>query len=317
MGRLGLEDMVGRPQFAQRVKRWMHRLKIDSYFDYLLGNAYDFNGPPSTCLNIGNYKKRSKSDTKNDHPHHDSPSEGDEEPMEEDENDHRIPILLAGSRKRMRDSSQNSIQMIENAQKYLQLKQEEEEGEESESSERKGDEEMEEEESSEHEEEVEEVVEEEEVDEEDELASSSSSPISPTRIVIPSPPPPPPLLPVISPKQRIIEPPPLAPKTPPSVEKKKNSPLVPPVTFCSNCSQQTKKMNEMEKEVAQLKLYITKLESQVEKQNIHMNKLIRERERTERWRKQIISDLARGPTIISDDEDDEDEEEDEGSTSDD
>lgn len=65
VGQLGLSDMTGRPQFAQRVKRWMHKYKIDCYFDYLLGNPYDFHASDSNegtrysgCLMMGNYQKR-------------------------------------------------------------------------------------------------------------------------------------------------------------------------------------------------------------------------------------------------------------------
>ncbi|KAL0089192.1 ARS binding protein 2-domain-containing protein [Phycomyces blakesleeanus] len=61
VGKLGLADMAGRPQFAQRVKRWMHKYKIDCYFDYLLGNPFDFDAVHeqySGCLMLGNYQKR-------------------------------------------------------------------------------------------------------------------------------------------------------------------------------------------------------------------------------------------------------------------
>ncbi|ORY91124.1 ARS binding protein 2-domain-containing protein [Syncephalastrum racemosum] len=61
VGQLGLSDMAGRPQFAQRVKRWMHKYKIDCFFDYLLGNPYNFHSSEekySGCLSMGNYQKR-------------------------------------------------------------------------------------------------------------------------------------------------------------------------------------------------------------------------------------------------------------------
>ncbi|KAI7883553.1 hypothetical protein K492DRAFT_235343 [Lichtheimia hyalospora FSU 10163] len=62
VGRLGLADVPGRPQFAQRVKRWMRKYRIDCYFDYLLGNPYNFNAGPNDeytgCLVMGNYQKR-------------------------------------------------------------------------------------------------------------------------------------------------------------------------------------------------------------------------------------------------------------------
>ncbi|KAI8373224.1 uncharacterized protein BYT42DRAFT_62717 [Radiomyces spectabilis] len=53
--------MAGRPQFAQRVKRWMHKYKIDCYFDYLLGNEFNFHSADEKytgCLMMGNYQKR-------------------------------------------------------------------------------------------------------------------------------------------------------------------------------------------------------------------------------------------------------------------
>jgi hypothetical protein len=67
-------------------------------------------------------------------------------------------------------------------------------------------------------------------------------------------------------------------------------------------------------EILRLKQHITQLETQAEKQNAQVKKLLRLRDRTERWRKQIISDLARGPLIASDNDDqgnNEDEDEDE------
>ncbi|EIE84725.1 hypothetical protein RO3G_09435 [Rhizopus delemar RA 99-880] len=42
------DNAHGRPQFAQRIKRWMHKHKIDCYFNYLLGNDYDFHNPQSS-----------------------------------------------------------------------------------------------------------------------------------------------------------------------------------------------------------------------------------------------------------------------------
>ncbi|KAG2224418.1 hypothetical protein INT45_002957, partial [Circinella minor] len=61
VGQLGLSDMTGRPQFAQRVKRWMRKYRIDCYFDYLLGNSYNYHSPDEKntgCLMMGNYQKR-------------------------------------------------------------------------------------------------------------------------------------------------------------------------------------------------------------------------------------------------------------------
>jgi hypothetical protein len=74
----------------------------------------------------------------------------------------------------------------------------------------------------------------------------------------------------------------------------------------------------MRKEIFQLKAYISTLESTVEQQSsmtAQMNKLLRLKDRTERWRKQLIEDLARGPSMISD-EDEEDDDVDEDETTD-
>ncbi|KAI8645402.1 ARS binding protein 2-domain-containing protein [Parasitella parasitica] len=435
VGQLGLHDMAGRPQFAQRVKRWMNRYKIDSYFDYLLGNEYQFNAPEgkySTCLMIGNYKKR-KSDNNSSNVNAIA-GDSDDEELENDETDqeHRIPVLLAGSRKRMRDISQNSLQMIENAQKFLRLHQSESEEEEEEEEEEiedqkqggsdmdendsdirsivnnededvemaegeEGDEEEDEENMQEEEEEEKEEEDEEEEladDEEDELASSASSPISPPRKIIPAP-----IVDPSPPKSTNMQPPlstsSLKPKTAspiankptisssniagmspasssftkystttasPSFSNKSgiaspsfmhipiaatspaNSTLsmssvssgtirlassppkqappplsllsIPPLSSCSNCMANDAKVVSMEVELKDLKAHVAQLKSQLEKQNNQVNKLLRLRDRTERWRKQIISDLARGPQVASendddDDDDDEDEDDDE------
>lgn len=61
VGHLGVNDVSSRPQFAQRVKRWMQKYKIDCYFDYLLGNPYDYSADSnrfSGCLMMGNQKRR-------------------------------------------------------------------------------------------------------------------------------------------------------------------------------------------------------------------------------------------------------------------
>lgn len=53
VGKLGVSDVSGRPQYAQRCKRWLQKYKIDCFFDYLLGNPYDFfnvSGEYSGCL---------------------------------------------------------------------------------------------------------------------------------------------------------------------------------------------------------------------------------------------------------------------------
>ncbi|KAI7873516.1 ARS binding protein 2-domain-containing protein [Mucor mucedo] len=261
VGQLGLVDMAGRPQFAQRVKRWMHRYKIDSYFDFLLGNKYYFNAPSekySSCLMMGNYKKRRPNVEPN------IESQSDEEDFVSDE--HRIPILLAGSRKRMRDHSQNSVQLIENAKQFLRTINTDESdddervtGTEEDSDgdiamighEEEGDN------NDEGEDEVDEEEEEEEEEEEDELASTSSSPGSPTIFAT----------------------------------------RVHPITIIS-----------MKKETSRLKAYIATLESTIQQQssmNDQMNKLLRQKARSERWRKQLIEDITRGPSLT--DEEDEDE----------
>lgn len=120
MGHLGLPDS-GRPQFAQRVKRWMHKYKIDCYFDYLLGNPYDFHAPDekySGCLMMGNYQKRKVKDddsvrsaeenrkrkrtaTVNNN---DEDADGEGSDSDEDKRKRRAPVLLAGSRKRAKGS---------------------------------------------------------------------------------------------------------------------------------------------------------------------------------------------------------------------
>jgi hypothetical protein len=356
--------MAGRPQFAQRVKRWMHRYKIDCYFDYLLGNPFQFNDPAdkySTCLLMGNYKKRktggiASSATVATNNKLESQSDLDDEINEDGDNEHRIPILLAGSRKRLRDNSQNSLQIIENARQFARAHQTESESEEeeSESDLKQSNVQSEEEEDmiEEQEEEEEEEEEQEEfADEIDELASTSSSPSSPARITIPSPKPIAHRSPPQISKPASFKPSPTIANTPPSaiqinkathsptIHKPVPSPIVttiptakstpppsllsslPPLLSCSNCSQNETKVNNMEKEILRLKQHITQLETQAEKQNAQVKKLLRLRDRTERWRKQIISDLARGPLVASDndqeDEDEEDEEEDDDDEDDD
>ncbi|KAF1797946.1 hypothetical protein FB192DRAFT_1166064 [Mucor lusitanicus] len=402
--------MAGRPQFAQRVKRWMNRYKIDCYFDYLLGNEYQFDAPEgkySTCLMIGNYKKR-KPDNHSTNVNAVA-DDSDEEELDEDQSDQesRIPVLLAGSRKRMRDGSHNSMQMIENAQKFLRPHQSETEEEEEEED---GDEEDAEDEelqgsdaeddsdmraNANTEDEDMEMAEDQAVDEaadqaednidedeeeelaeeeEDELASSTSSPISPARIIIPAPmvntsPPkspaksktPSPIIrepttaspniatvspaasslakssttasPSFTHKSAIASPSfmhrpmtatspatstfsmssfsPGTAKLPPSPPRQPPPPLsllsIPPLSSCSNCMANDEKVATMETELSDLRAHVAQLESQLEKQNTQVNKLLRLRDRTERWRKQIISDLARGPQIASDNDDDDDE----------
>ncbi|KAI9349953.1 ARS binding protein 2-domain-containing protein [Pilaira anomala] len=299
VGQLGLADMAGRPQFAQRVKRWMHRYKIDCYFDYLLGNKYYFNAPNekySGCLMMGNYKKR--------RPNIEPESQSEEEEFVSDE--HRLPIVLAGSRKRMRDHSQNSLQLYERKARKPQSEDSTDAEDISENQVDSDEEEEEELQDSDielptyhhhhqqqkhqqsHHQHINQEIEEE--DEEDELASTSSSPSSPviiTRVLNP-----------VSPKTSL--------PTPPS---------------CSNCAQYENTILSMKSEMDRLKAYIATLESTVEQHNSvtnRMNKLLRLKDRTERWRKQLIEDLARGPSLISDDDDEEeeDDEDDEEETTD-
>lgn len=315
--------MAGRPQFAQRVKRWMHRYKIDCYFDYLLGNEFYFNAPNekySGCLMMGNYKKKMMRDGEevvDTNSKKQQGGGGGGEEWDEDGfdtvNGHRVPVLLAGSRKRMRDHSQSSQQMIENARQYLKTNHSEESDEEEEeeeenqttamdtdddtddedentkNSETNGVEDTDEDDNEGEEEEEEE--EEEEVDEEDELASTSSSPGSPAISKVNS-----------SPKLVSITPP-LIKNTFPIIPSKEES------SACTNCSKHETTLNDMKKEIAQLKAYIHTLESTVEQQSTmtaEMNKLLRFKDRTERWRKQLIEDLARGPLLVSEEDEDED-----------
>lgn len=358
--------MAGRPQFAQRVKRWMHRYKIDCYFDYLLGNPFQFHGPAgkySFCLMMGNYKKRKTDTVTSSTALTTTKFESDlDDEINEDDNEHRTPILLAGSRKRMRDNSRNSLQIIENARQFVrsnQTESEEEEGEEEEDKqsnvantqtdedneekdmiEEEDDQEKEEEEDQEVDDEQEDVEREEPeefADEIDELASSSSTPSSPVYIINSSP--------MARCSPQISKPSPTIAHTPtlgshvnkgthsPTINKSSSSPSVnttpttkstppmsllsslPPLLSCSNCIQNDTKVANMEKEILRLKQHIIQLETQAEKENAQIKKLLRLRDRTERWRKQIISDLARGPLVASDndaeDEDDEEEEEEE------
>ncbi|KAI8094146.1 ARS binding protein 2-domain-containing protein [Thamnidium elegans] len=288
VGQLGLADMAGRPQFAQRVKRWMHRYKIDCYFDYLLGNKYYFNAPNekySGCLMMGNYKKR--------RPNIEPESQSEEEGFVSDE--HRLPILLAGSRKRMRDHSQNSLQLYERKPREDSTDPEDisenqvdyEEGGAREEEEEEEEEELQESDielithNHQQEDTYDDIDDDEE--EEDELASTSSSPGSPVII------------------NRVLNP--VSPKT-----------CLPTPPSCSNCSQYENTILSMKLETNRLKAYIASLENTVEQHNsvtARMNKLLRLKDRTERWRKQLIEDLARGPSLISDDEEEEEEEEEE------
>ncbi|KAI8061580.1 ARS binding protein 2-domain-containing protein [Gongronella butleri] len=122
VGQLGLSDMMGRPQFAQRVKRWMHKYKIDYYFDYLMGIPYDFHSDDEKytgCLLMGNYQKRPTDYASDPHVKKRrrilySANTATSTTMEVDdpqgtEERARRPVLLAGSRKRMRDASQSLV----------------------------------------------------------------------------------------------------------------------------------------------------------------------------------------------------------------
>ncbi|KAI8973355.1 ARS binding protein 2-domain-containing protein [Mycotypha africana] len=374
VGQLGLQDMAGRPQFAQRVKRWMHKYKIDCYFDYLLGNEYEFNPPDdkySHCLLIGNYKRKGTATTAASHTAAaaavnipEQTSLLDDDDMTDDTmnaaattanngKQARLPILMAGSRKRMRENNQN---IYENSQKFAKTHHEEEEedresveedlqhdeakdndqhpgigkehddldqtqqqqqqqeeedddddemefaGQDEQDDIKQNDDEEDNETDDEEEEEEEELV-----DEIDELASSSSSPTSPILTAL--------LSPKIAPSKEPIDakvtntskvfaisslikspsatiPCPIDRQTQTEQSLISLLPSIPPLSSCSNCK-------NAEKEVNRLKAYVLQLETQVERQDKQINKLLRLRDRTEKWRKQIISDLARGPTLTS------------------
>ncbi|ORX57628.1 hypothetical protein DM01DRAFT_303564 [Hesseltinella vesiculosa] len=120
VGQLGLSDMMGRPQFAQRVKRWMHKYKIDYYFDYLMGIPFDFHSDDekySGCLMMGNYQKRfpeNITDGTNVKKRRrvlysvNTSTSTTMEVVDPEivEIDKKRPVLMAGSRKRGRDASQ-------------------------------------------------------------------------------------------------------------------------------------------------------------------------------------------------------------------
>ncbi|CAO3587072.1 unnamed protein product [Absidia cylindrospora] len=145
VGQLGLSDMLGRPQFAQRVKRWMHKYKIDYYFDYLMGTPFDFFSEDekySGCLLMGNYQKRKElgdwsMGSGDDSQPLPTPSKrrrrkivasssssladqavgdgGDgQSPGGAGGDPSQRPILMAGSRKRMRgDTQQSSLLLVD------------------------------------------------------------------------------------------------------------------------------------------------------------------------------------------------------------
>lgn len=334
--------MAGRPQFAQRVKRWMHRYKIDCYFDYLLGNEYDFhasNENYSGCLMMGNHKKKKLDNSEAENGGVNNASANGAGTGSEDDHhevaENKIPILLAGSRKRMRDHSQNSQQLIENARQFLRQQNEVSSSEEEEEEEVRVKKEVMESSDSDDDDDDDEIVpnvngvlhkpnydidedmenvqseeEEEELedDEEDELASTSSSPGSPA---------------AINSSPKLVATIPI--KTSPKISTPAPHPLPPPATVnattsttqttptlsngtpsCTTCSSHENTLSEMKKEISRLNAYIKILEATVDQQTSmtsQMNKLLRLRDRTERWRKQLIEDLARGPPQLSDEDD--------------
>lgn len=98
----------------------MHKYKIDCYFDYLLGNPYDFHAPDekySGCLMMGNYQKRKAKDD-NDSVRsaeesrkrkrtamvNDDDADGEGSDSDDDKRKRRAPVLVAGSRKRAKGS---------------------------------------------------------------------------------------------------------------------------------------------------------------------------------------------------------------------
>ncbi|KAG1056866.1 hypothetical protein G6F43_001286 [Rhizopus delemar] len=122
---LGLENVSGRAQFAQRIKRWMHKYKVDCYFNYLLGNDYDFYDPDSirnkSILSVNPSMKRKGKEKE-------EAAEGEElEPvaevgyLKEDDADEvdeyeqkSIPLILPpGGRKRLK--------LNDDPEKYLQV----------------------------------------------------------------------------------------------------------------------------------------------------------------------------------------------------
>jgi hypothetical protein len=327
----------------------MHKYKIDCYFDYLLGNDYNFNSPDekySGCLMMGNYQKRKSENgkrtdetdsVKSSEDEHRRPpnrkrfSDDDaenEDADDSDDNTGRIPILLAGSRKRMRDTSQNSLQMIENARQFMrtsttanQSQDEEDEelmmGEEDDDdvnrmmadnnhSHHDDNSEMEEEEDEDgsvqngntaHRDSL--MVDHTEVDEEDELASTCSSPGS--------------ALLDLSSNIPLDDTP-----FPPSPSSHRSN-TDEPASFhdstlaCPNCHGDT--IDTMKSEVAQLKSFIKSLESKLEDQiklnetNAKQIEKLRDekhqiRTSTEKWKRKLIEDLVRGPKLISDDDND-------------
>ncbi|ORE05474.1 hypothetical protein BCV72DRAFT_256786 [Rhizopus microsporus var. microsporus] len=124
---LGLQNVAGRAQFAQRIKRWMHRYKIDCYFNYLLGNEYDFNDPESDknksilSFNFNTKRKVKEKPESNEGDELEGEMETDylkEYEGDVDDDDHKPkPIILPpGGRKRLRINSdpERLIQVAKN-----------------------------------------------------------------------------------------------------------------------------------------------------------------------------------------------------------
>ncbi|KAF7725876.1 hypothetical protein EC973_009208 [Apophysomyces ossiformis] len=326
VGQLGLSDMAGRPQFAQRVKRWMHKYKIDCYFDYLLGNPFNFHSSDekySGCLMMGNYQKRKARPTtdetdsvksedngdparkrrrQDDHKRLLLSNEDDSPHTDDDEEDemnggpavlgsqprtvHSHPILFAGSRKRMRDASKLDLHL---ASAKLS------------SHRRTSNDDFTEEDvpSNIGESPQRSILEE---DEEDELVSSSSSVGSPV------------------PEETISDAPLVHQSTSSHTESYSHQPngshaaadntrsrleTNPVITNCSNCTHLSEMVKKLEDNMLQLKKHVTSLENKLDQQvlaNESNWKQIDQRlsnsetlyEQHDRWRKQLIETLLKG-----------------------
>ncbi|KAI8994523.1 ARS binding protein 2-domain-containing protein [Pilobolus umbonatus] len=333
VGQLGLSDMSGRPQFAQRVKRWMHKYKIDCYFDYLLGNAYNFNAKDekySGCLMMGNYQKKrpdkrnadendsSKADNddfKNEYYNRRrDESQSDDDENDSDEENGRLPVLVAGSRKRMRESSQNSLQVLANYKKpHLNSEGEMDSDDEMKdrlntnqhgdpSDTEDSEDEAEKSDSTcysnspvynanssldESDNNSMDIIRSELVEEEDELASSSPSPI----------------MGILSFKEN---------NSSASSQRENN-------TYFDTNEQETT-ITTLKNEVSRLRSYVSTLENRIEEQNktieadrAEINQYIREkskfREKNEKWKKRLIQSILRGPLLYGNNEEEEEDEE--------
>ncbi|KAI8096295.1 ARS binding protein 2-domain-containing protein [Halteromyces radiatus] len=315
VGQLGLSDMLGRPQFAQRVKRWMHKYKIDYYFDYLMGTPFNFHSVDekySGCLLMGNYQKRKEpgdsGDESSSQPQQKRkkkqrllPSSTNHVKMEYDDDDLSIgeddkrPILMAGSRKRM----QGSTLLVNGMQRHVNDTDDEEEDDDDDDNNmyNNNNEEEEEEEEQEEEEEEEEddttpqqhrkVHQEKELDddEEDELASTSSTSGSP----------------IISTSSLIHHSSSLTKTAGPSTHH-----LTSHKPICDSCNQLSSTVEELRaqlKQISQQMDMISSWKPAMEEQcrllEQQVNSLTKEKETIQEqwtsWRKKIVQDLLGDP----------------------